>query len=338
MRQGFNPNKDQLLQPSKYKHQVIIPVYIPHFDDYFKDSLSILKLCIASLLRTSHDTTYITIVNSGSHAEVKAYLDTCLEEGKIHELIHTANIGKLNAIVKGLTGNKFPLVTISDADVLFLNDWQKATYEVFRAFPKAGFVSPTPSSRVLKKFTYNIIVQHLFSSKLRFTKVKNESALRSFAKSIGNPNFYNQHHLETYLTIAAGTNTAVVGGGHFVGTYRGLIFDKLPYLYSEYSLGGTSENDLLDRPIVDQSYWRLSTEDNYAYHLGNVEEAWMSETLEGLSAEKVDIQFDVGPKIKSNKLMNKIQYVIFTKILLRKPIWRWFLKFKGLNKEAIDTY
>ena len=38
MRVGFNPNKDKVLSKSDYNHQVIVPVYIPHQNDYFKDS------------------------------------------------------------------------------------------------------------------------------------------------------------------------------------------------------------------------------------------------------------------------------------------------------------
>ena len=76
MRVGFNPNKDKLKQNSEYLHQVIIPVYIPSHEDYFKDSLKILKLCITSVLNTIHDKTFITIVNNGSCKDVKEYLES----------------------------------------------------------------------------------------------------------------------------------------------------------------------------------------------------------------------------------------------------------------------
>lgn len=46
MRVGFNPNKDKKVPESSYFHQVVIPVYIPNLDGYFKDSLSILKYCL----------------------------------------------------------------------------------------------------------------------------------------------------------------------------------------------------------------------------------------------------------------------------------------------------
>ncbi len=66
MRIGLNPNKDTVIKPSNYIHQVIIPVFIPNEEGYFKDSLKIFKLCIESLLSTIHNKTFITIVNNGS--------------------------------------------------------------------------------------------------------------------------------------------------------------------------------------------------------------------------------------------------------------------------------
>ena len=172
MRVGFNPNKDKVLPKSDYTHQVIVPVYIPHQNDYFKDSFQILQLCLESLFKTCHAKTYITVVNNGSCVEVVNYLNQLHQEVKIQELIHTTAIGKLNAILKGLSGHQFPLITITDADVLFINHWQKATYEVFEAFPKAGVVSTTPSSKVLKQYTGNVIVSNLFSKKLQLDNLK----------------------------------------------------------------------------------------------------------------------------------------------------------------------
>jgi len=125
MRIGFNPNKDKELDSTDFIHQVVVPVFIPNHEDYFKDSFRILKYCLESLFKTSHNKTFFTIINNGSDKIVVDYLNNLLADGTIHELIHTTNIGKLNAILKGITGQKFQLITISDADVLFLNDWQK---------------------------------------------------------------------------------------------------------------------------------------------------------------------------------------------------------------------
>ena len=147
MRVGYNPYKDQILEGT-YHHQVVIPVYIPNQEGYFKDSFAILKLCLESLFNTIHNKTFITIINNGSDQIVSHYLDSLLEEKKIHELIHTENIGKLNAVLKGLAGHNIELVTISDADVMFLPNWQMETVKVFKAIAKAGVVGIVPQFKM----------------------------------------------------------------------------------------------------------------------------------------------------------------------------------------------
>ena len=61
MRIGINPEKNNKDITIENYHRVIIPVFIPHFNEYFKDSLQVFKLCIQSILLTVHSKTRITI-------------------------------------------------------------------------------------------------------------------------------------------------------------------------------------------------------------------------------------------------------------------------------------
>jgi Glycosyl transferase family 2 len=339
MRICFNPNKDRLLSKSEYFHQVIIPVYIPNQEGYFKDSLQIFKYCLESLFKTCHSRTYILIVNNGSCELVKIYLDELFIKKLVHEVIHTTNIGKLNAVLKGLAGNQFSLVTITDADVLFLNNWQEESYLVFKAFPKTGSVSPCPNSKALKYYTGNILFEKLFSKSLRFRNVKNPKAMQSFAVSIGNFKLFNKCNLEKYLTITNNGIEALVGGGHFVATYRAEIFYTFSKSYSNFKLGGESERELLDKPVPFKSYWRLSTADNYVYHMGNTLEEWMAKQVADLK-ENNEV-YEKAPelaKVKSFAIVNWFKIEVFTKIVFKKPIWRLFLRYKGLTKEEAKAY
>lgn len=339
MRIGFNPHKDIKHEASEYFHQVIIPVYIPHQNDYFKDSLAILRYCIESLLLTCHKKTYFTIVNNGSCEEVVDYLNALFREHKIHEVIHSPSIGKLNAVLKGLSGNNFQLVTIADCDVLFLNNWQEETYAVFDAFPKAGAVCPTPSAKSFKTYTSNIWYELFFSKKLSFTEVKNPKALEKFAQSIGYPGFYNKYHLEKYLTVTNKNFRAVVGAGHFITTYRGSIFEKLEKKYSDYKLGGDSEKELLDLPVVKKGYWRLSTLDNFAYHMGNSKEDWMPQQLSEIVPSEYSPKSQLNLNtISATRLGYWIKNKLFAKFFLRKKILGKCLRYKGLSKEAAEHY
>ncbi len=339
MRVGFNPQKGKKITQSEYFHQVILPIYIPTQKDYFKDSFVILKLCLDSLFKTIHEKTYITVVNNGSSSDVIDYLNNLQQTGKIQEVINTNNIGKLNAIVKGVSGHNFQLITISDCDVLFLKDWQKETYNVFDKFPRTGAVCPTPSSKSLKNYTFNIWFELLFSKSLRFTKVKNPEALKVFAQSVGNLNMYNDCHLEKFLTVSNNGFKAVVGAGHFVTTYRKEVFEKNDIKYSDFALGDENLGKFLDLPVVKKGMWRLSTEDNFAYHLGNVKEAWMEQAFNAIKPNDFSPISDVQLKnVKSSKIEFLLKHKIFSRIITRKIIWNYCLKFKGLSKEETVKY
>lgn len=338
MRVGFNPHKDKTQTESDYFHQIVIPVYIPNQEGYFKDSLEILKLCLDSLFATKHDKTFITIVNNGSCLILVDYLNDLFHKNKIQEIIHTTNIGKLNAVLKGILGNSFPLITVSDADVLFLNGWQEASYSVFEAFPKTGAVCPTPSSRSLRTYTANVYWDLFFSSKIKCTPVVNPDALKRFGLSVGNANFYNTAQLDTFLTVINGNIKAVVGAGHFMTTYRAEVFNNLESRFSKYKLGGDSEGQFLDIPVVKKGFWRLSTDDNYTYHMGNVVEDWMFDAVSKLVQNDKSSDFELKPIQPSSKLAYFVKSKLFAKFILNKKIMKYFLIWKGLGNEDAENY
>jgi len=149
MRVGINPEKENKNLTIEAYHRVIIPVYIPNLnEDYFKDGLQILKYNIESLLATIHSKTRISIVNNNCCNEVTAYLKKkYVENFCIDQLLNSKiNLGKVNAINAVVKGNLEPLITITDADVLFVQGWQQEVEKVFLEFPNAGMVSPVPSS------------------------------------------------------------------------------------------------------------------------------------------------------------------------------------------------
>jgi len=339
MRIGFNPHKDEPLEETKYLHQVVIPVYIPNFEGYFTDSFKILKLCLNSLMQSVHDQTMITIVNNGSCREVVDYLNGLFSEQKIHEVIHTENLGKINSIIKGLVGTNIKLVTISDADVLFLKDWQKETVRVFNEFPKAGIVGIVPQVRTFGHLCTNLIFDNWFSKKLQFTPLKNPEAFRKFYKSIGWTEDYNQDFTRWILTITNKNNfTAVVGSGHFVATYRKELFEEVK-TYLGFKLGAETERYLDEKPLK-KDLWRLTTEDNFAYHMGNVHEDWMDEEI----GKNVSLQIEKTKLVLTGKTKAAgtfsffIKNVFFAKIFRKRPVRRYFYRLKGLPKEVAQKY
>ncbi len=338
MRVGTNPVKNTSESIGAYFHQVVIPVYIPDSEGYFKNSFAIFQKCLTSLITTCHGKTFITVVSNGSTSIVEEYLNSLYKNGSIHEVIYTQNIGKINAFYKGFTGHNFPLITITDADVLFLNGWQEATYSVFNEFPRTGFVSTTPIPKLLKYNTEGTFGAFLFSKKLRFQPVLDKDALLHFDKSLGEQPFYNPVHLEKILTLQGKKSNAVLGSGHFIATYRAEVFDSLKQRYSSLKLGGESVRNFLDKPVIDSDYWRLSTERNYTYHMGNVLEPWMDEVLLTLKKEKYSSKDPHLPNLKRASLSEKLWSFVCKYVFFRKPLWKMFLKLKGLNFQEAKSY
>ncbi|MFI0430087.1 glycosyltransferase family A protein [Mariniflexile sp. HMF6888] len=336
MRVGLNPNKDKILETSRFTHQVVIPVYIPNQEGYFKDSLKIFELCIESLLKTVHNRTFITIVNNGSCQEVKAYLELLFNNGNIQEVIYTENIGKLNAIIKGLVGNDMELVTISDADVLFLPNWQQETVKVFNDVPKAGVVGIVPQFKMYENYCGNVILDTIFSEKLKFLPVINPEALKRFYDSIGWERNYNQDYLKYSLGLEINSNLNVlIGSGHFVATYKKDMFHEI-ISYIPYKLGGTSLS-YLDKAPLKKGYWRLTTYNNYAFHMGNTLEDWMQAV-----PNHKEFSEDFISNFKTNKKTSPAVYFLknkfFTRIFSIVFLNRLFLKWKGLPKAMIKRY
>jgi len=335
MRIGNNPNKDQLVEKTGFTHQVIMPVYIPNQKDYFKDSLSILKLSLDSLFKTTHNKTFISIVNNGSCQVVMDYLNHLKDEDKIHELIHTKNIGKLNAILKGLAGNNIELVTITDADVLFKNHWQLETAKVFKTYPKVGVVGIVPQFNMFKSYCGNIIFDNFFSKKLKFLPIKSPEALALFYKSIDWDDNYNKDFLKYGLGLEHKDINVLLGAGHFVATYKKQQFTSMKS-YLGYILGGDSET-YLDKIPLDFDYWRVTTEQNYAFHMGNVKEDWMSK----LNTEEINKDLVISgfsERQKMNRLSYFLKNKLFYKLILSKRISRILYRYKGLPKEIVKNF
>ena len=338
MRKGLNPHKDKPQEQSEFVHQIIIPVYIPNQEEYFKDSYGVLQICLESLFKTVHKKTFISVINNGSCNEVKEYLDGLFISKKIHEVIHTTNIGKLNSIVKGLVGNNIELVTIADSDVFFLENWQQQTVKTFNAFPKTGVVGIVPQLRNFSHLCGNLIFENLFSKKLKFTEVTNPEALKRFFRSIWGEDSYNPAHLKWNLTIENDKNIAVVGSGHFVATYRKAIFNETK-TYFGYKMGVDTEQYLDEIPLK-KGLWRLTTNDNYAYHMGNAFEDWMQESLDKITAadSKSETLLEV-PEVKDiSKMHYFIKNKLFIKFFNKKHLRRIFYKMKGLPKDEINKY
>lgn len=337
MRKGTNPAK---LEDSKVEnpcfHQVIVPVYLPKLEGYYKDGLDILKMCLESIYLTVHDKTFISVVNNGSCDEVKSYLDGMLKAAKIHEVIHTSSIGKINAIAKALSGHNFDLVTITDADVLFINGWQKAVYGIYEAFPKAGMVGTTPNSKMLRYLTENIHFDNLFLKNLKFRPVAQPEKMRKFSISIDNEKMFNEVSLNKILSLKRNEVIATLGTGHFTATYKKELLHSIRKSYDLFKISADSDRTYLDIPSIKKGHWRLCTYENYTFHLGNHVDDWAIELLKDLkSKSNQEISTQTKPDFKphQNYSFSPFKQFLIKKLFFNSYTWRHYLKYLGLSRD-----
>lgn len=340
MRKGENLSRDVILPKSASSHRVIIPLYIPKEEGYYKDAFTIFTYCLISVRKTSFTNIKVSVISNGCCNSVNTKLFQLQEENLIDELIiEKENIGKINSILKALRTAEERLITITDADVLFDNDWEKEVLEVFKAFPKAGSVSPVPVFRTHFRLTYNIWFDNLFSSRLKFRPVKDPESMTMFANSIGWP-WLDIKYKDVIATLKSKNNkTAVLGSSHFVCTYKREVFTKMPQNNSRYKLGGDSEYLYTDFPVLKMGGYRLATYGNYAFHLGNVLEDWMDEKHGKLKEEIKESNKNFQLKV----LTPRPVYCFFTekifKKVLRSPlVFNYILKQKGLSKKQLNNF
>lgn len=340
MRKGENKVRHKLTALQPCSHRVIIPLYIPSEEGYYKDAFKIFKMCLFSLKKTATSLLKIAVVSNGSTSLVNKKLLDLSTSGYIDELIiETEAIGKVNSVLKALRTTEERLVTITDADVMFLDNWEDQVVKVFNSFPKAGAVCPVPVYRKHLDLTFNIWFKYLFSGKIKFSPVKNIEALQQFAKSIGWSHLPKEFG-DTIGTLKAKDNTiAVLGCSHFVATYKSEVFKKLPLSNSRYLLGGDSILEYTDLPVVKCDGYRLSTYTNNAYHLGNVFEPWMQDTFDSLKSKKQQyVDYNGLKTLSKAPFIYFLTHKVFKRIIKFKPILRLVLKFKGLSKSQVFNF
>lgn len=312
MRIGINPNNHKNIDLSMKGHRVIIPVYIPNFEGYFKDSLNVFKICIESLTKTINSDIAVTVISNGSCLEVNNYITDLYEANKIDKAVfNKENIGKMNAIMSETRACFEDFITYSDADVFFDKGWLKETFEIFKTIPKAGFVSlnPTPGHFSYSNSTLLSNINFFFKKSKITKEVCNFEDLLHFNTSIGKDlDFTEKKYNSKIYSIEKGNKRVILGAGHFCCTIRrNPTLKYVPLEYSKKGVSGGSEAKYLDEPFDKTGLLRLSSTKAFVWHMGNIlENSWAREKIKSLETFKEqDFSFNLIPE-KSTTLINRL--------------------------------
>ena len=339
MRIGVNPAKKDFVEVDDVYHRIIIPVYIPNLEGYFKESLAVLKLCLNSLYSTIHSKTRISVASNGCCKEVNDFLKHEFVDNRIDELyLIKSSIGKINSLYKILNSVKEPIITITDADVLFSNGWQEAVEKIFIDYPKSGMVSPFSNTKGFRQLTANIYFDNLLNNNIKVSEVKDPEALTHFAKSINNEEFYKEiHKNKSIIYQKKGKTKAIIGAAHFVASYKRDVFDLYKYQSNLKKLS-SGEQKFLDTPPVSKGLWKLSTYRNYVYHMGNTQAQMYKDVLkENKNGISTDILQKVNVK-KTNPILYMLKNKFFARLLFSNNFFHFYMRRFGFTRNEAKEY
>ncbi|MGE0434509.1 MAG: glycosyltransferase family A protein [Planctomycetota bacterium] len=294
MRVGLNPANESFDTAYIKPRSVIVPVYIPDADGYHAASSDVLRICLRSLWLTTQGRASITVIANGCSANVQSLLRAWHTDGWFDRLIvDRHNRGKIDALIPECRTSFSELVTITDADVLFRPGWMDGEEEVFRAFPEAGVVAPVPMPTMAFYETTTTWIDARWNGDLRFRSAANPDSLAAFDRSVGSPEASAQWRKQQ-LTVKRGDTVALVGAGHFVMTMRREVAAQVPATPCSKAIR-IAERQWLDRPGDEAGYWRLSTAQALAAHMGNTPEQWMQLELDAMERTPPDPNIGASP-------------------------------------------
>jgi len=223
---GSNPEKFKLQKLIHKPHRVIIPVNIPNLEEeYFKNVLQVLKICIDSLLATTNsEQTNITVINNNSCVEVDMILNTYFDNKKIQKYIKLSkNRGKVEPILAKAKASYEDFIIITNADVFFNARWLEESIKLFRIF-EAGVVIPTPMSNVYYRHNMMYVNKSFLTGNLKIESIVSKDDMIRFEKGIEVDGIFEQYYNKQFV-IQKDDIYACLGAGLFVATYDRQLFE-----------------------------------------------------------------------------------------------------------------
>lgn len=273
MREGNNPEKDKEEKNILKPHRVLVVFYIPeNTHDFYNESDAVLDKCLQTLTQTINpETTNITLLNNNSSKRVNTVIEKYLPLIDKY-VLYNENKGKVYAVLNEVRGVYEPFVTITDADILFYNGWEKAVFETFKQFPLAGVVSPMPLPYLTFYYNHSVFGFNTLKGKIKYGKHVADEDIDLYIQGTNLPKLIERkakyNWKEKQIVIEDKGNRAVVGAYHVVSTYRTEQFRNI-YTFPDFKFKNSYELYFIDCLAEHKGFYKLSTLKTYAYHIGN---------------------------------------------------------------------
>jgi hypothetical protein len=301
MRIGQNPAKFVASVPQPARVTVVIITYIPFLGGYYAEMLDVLKMCLSSLWAHSDLPFDLFIFDNASCPEVRAYLSSEHEAGRIRYLVLSAeNLGKAAAWNFVFAAAPGEIIAYADADIYFEQGWLSALVGVLDAFPNAGMVTGIPMWSPPQYSTATVAwAETAEGVTLERGKLLGWDDYWKHARSLGQEeaearaNYDSQTDMVLSITNLRSPITnhrLFIGAGHFQFVARkSVLMDVLP-IEADKPMGQVRR---LDVAINERGYLRLSTSQWWVRHLGNT--LGHPELVEGLDGVADPRGLDLPP-------------------------------------------
>lgn len=293
MRIGNNPLKDSNKPLEHTFHRIIIPVYIPNFEGYFEGSFKNLKCCIESIKKTTDETTKISLINNACTPVVTEYLNDLNSSGEVDQVIHNnANRGKIESVLSVARGSFEELITITDCDILFLNNWLSKTIQAFEDVSTLGAFSLLTVPHNVLNCNHSTILSSFLRAKIRPQAVLTPDQIDEIYNSIGllGSESHKVALRNRQLVVNFGKNQYCLGCNHAVATYKKHVFlekNKLNHKVKfAFNHSYKAVKKFIDLPTDENGFFRLSPTSPMAIHMGNVFEPEFQEIVDGLEVPR----------------------------------------------------
>ncbi len=306
MRKGQNPAKFVSTVAKPERITVAVLNYIPFLSGFYAEALDVLKVSLESMRREPGLPFDLMVFDNGSCPEVRDYLITEKEAGRIqYLLLSEKNLGKGGAWNIILAGAPGEIIAYSDSDILYYPGWLSRSVELLETFPNVGMVTARPFHT--KPHIYTATLEwaaHTAGAQPTQGKHIPWETYREFDLSLGQPeDEIRARYDETdYWTINYHGKRAFVGASHwqFVA-YKSTLAQFLPFDMDK-PMGQVKQ---LDERVNTAGLLRLMTPDPLVMNLSN-------------STDYIKNKYRVHKKVKNKDFLRKFfEFTPVKKILLK---------------------
>ena len=273
MRKGVNPEKYKKEELPQFLHRVIVPVYIPNLEEaYYKNQLPVFNAFLENLFLTIDlKVTAVTLIDNNCCLPIKELIKSYLDNIDKY-IVYSENKGKVLPVLEEARGVQEKFITITDADVLFYSGWEQAVFEIFNGHPKAGVVAPLPSPSLAFYENTSVFTENYLFGRIGYDKIVQDRDAELYLYGMGNSSLLNRENRpyswKEKQYFLKKEPKAIVGAGHFVATYKSAMFKgeaKFPVTKFKNGL----EKEFIDELCDRRGWYRLSTVNTFAFHMGN---------------------------------------------------------------------